>query len=181
MKEEVRMKSVDSSSAKGVISSNFWFISKKVLGKVRRYSYYKESMVLLKKPITHFNDPDMRSSLVVKANDREPEIVDLLKSAFPKKAKIFDWRLRKGVLLLVSCLPQGDLVGSCWFAPGEFYEPASRFTVTLAENQVYEFDGIVLSEFRRRKLAEESIRSMWNYVLDKDYSEIWRPYFDTLL
>jgi len=166
------MKSMKSGPAGGLISNTLWPISKQILVKARGYIFYRESLILLKKPINRLSDVDNRHSLVIKTNDGNPEIVEILKSAYPKKAKIFDWRLRNDALLIATFLPEGSLVGSCWFSFKDFFEPANRFTVSLGRNQVYQFDGIVQSGFRRSKIGKTAICLFWSELFDRGYSEI---------
>ena len=84
---------------------------------------------------------------------------------YSHKLDLFKKRLDSGL----DCFycTDGDLaIGYTWASPKNYYEPYINYDFQIDEDQIYQFDGEVLPEYRGKQVAYLGVAFMWRYYVN---------------
>jgi len=148
---------------------NSFFSVEQLLKKLFKAFYYKEERIYLHRSLV---PPDTNFfEFHLKCFNTDKHALSLVQEHQPHKAKLFERRIADDITGLATFNDDNVLIGYGWWATKDYYEPKYKYTVNLRENQVYQFDGYVNNPFRRDKLGSYSMWLMWQYFLEKGFSE----------
>jgi ribosomal protein S18 acetylase RimI-like enzyme len=143
---------------------------KPIISKSIKSLYFRKKFFFFDKILEKSNIPSTDSIILRSAHADPQAMKDILKLQ-PHKSDLYNNRIKdKNLQCLASFAPKGKLVGWCWFASEQYYESTWDFTFTLNPGCLYQFDGIVVPEFRRKKLGSLSLSVMWDFLIDNGYT-----------
>lgn len=151
------------------ISQKFFQLSTKVTGYVIRKIWWRRELLILETPMRAYTDKDQQSFENIRfklLNTASQEEID---THFADRSKEFRKRIEKG-LLGWGVFDGTTPIGFLWIAKENYYEPALRFPIHLAQNEAYVFDGILYKEHRQGVIAAYVMKYVWKELMDEGFT-----------